>query len=115
MDEMHAESVHATQAWFFGCGVFGFSAPFLLNLYTIDSLSLNYLDSHVSTQAFLLVIFTSVRCFQLITIKRVSQIRTATRFVWYFFVLGSKSVHTIAMVPNAMLVNYITPYYQLSW
>jgi hypothetical protein len=105
MDEMHAESVHATQAWFFGCGVFGFSAPFLLNLYTIDSLSLNYLDLHVSTQAFLLF-FTPPRYFHLTAMKRVSQIRTATRLVWYFFVLGSKRVQTIAMVPNAMLVNY---------
>ena len=34
-----------------------------------------------------------------------SQIRTATRFVWYFFVLGRRSVQIIAMLPKAMLVN----------
>jgi len=34
-----------------------------------------------------------------------SQIRTATRFVWYFLVLGRRSVQIIAMLPKAMLVN----------
>ena len=35
-------------------------------------------------------------------------IDAATRFVWYFAVLGKKTVHMMAMQPNAMEVYYTT-------
>ena len=77
------------------------SCAFSAYLYTIDSLSLNTLigvSTHASSAYFSSVI-------PILCVSRLDQIRTATRFVWYFFVLGSRSVHTIAILPKAILVN----------